>query len=454
MFENDVCYSGVQCLDSADFEDAYSLRIAAGKTLDPVLLIVKQSELPNVLSWIAEKDDVCLENDPKDLVQYRLQSLAREIEGLRDPLTNLLNRQRFEQLLFDATIEADFNRPVSLLALDLDFFKMVNDQYGHAVGDDALRTVAALLQEKQKECRAISRVGGEEFSILLDADESQAAEFAESFRSMIEQTAIVDGLKITTSIGITTVHSPTEREIVQDQVSQALYSAKDQGRNCCVSFSQVVAQSRKNGQEVDVLSLENQARVLAQRVANVITMRSKSILNTARREADVDGLTGCFTRRYLDRRFADEFETREGTELSIAFFDLDHFGEVNKDFGWPTGDKVLVEVCELVRQRIRDTDWIGRYGGEEFCVVMPGVGLETAKAVMERIRIVIEQAEFVSVDDRPVPMTLSIGLASAVAEDAGFAMLMDRACSLALDAKNNGRNQLCWADTQTEQLSR
>lgn len=444
MFENDFCYSGVQRLDSADFEDTDSLRMAAGKTRDPVLLIVKQSELPDVLSWIAEKDDVCLDNDPQDLVKYRLQSLAREIEGLRDPLTSLLNRQRFEQLLNDATMEADFNRPVSLLALDLDFFKMVNDQYGHTVGDDVLRTVAALLRAKQKECRAISRVGGEEFSVLLDADESQAVEFAESFRSLVEQTPIVDGLKITTSIGMTTVHSPTEGGIVQDQVSQALYSAKDRGRNCSVSFSQVVAQSRKNGQAVDVLSLENQARVLAQRVANVITMRSKSILNTARREADVDGLTGCFTRRYLDRRFADEFETREGTELSIAFFDLDHFGNVNKDFGWPTGDKVLVEVCELVRQRIRDTDWIGRYGGEEFCVVMPGVGLETAKAVMERVRIVVEQAKFVSVDDRPVPMTLSIGLASAVAEDTGFAMLMDRACSFALDAKNNGRNQLCW----------
>ena len=442
MLPNNSHHPEIEILNSNDFHDTDALRQAASNSQEPVLLIVDQTELTDVLCWLAEKDDVCLNDSPKDLIEHRLESLAREIEGLRDPLTGLLNRQRFEQLLNEATADADYNRNVSLLLLDLDYFKLINDQYGHAVGDDVLREVSDLLREQEMNCRAVARVGGEEFSILIDAEESAAAEFAESLRKQVENTAIIEGFKITTSIGLATTDGSIDGSTLWVQSGQALYAAKDQGRNCSVSFGQVVDQSRKSGQQVDVLSLENQARVLAQRVANVITMRSKSILNSARQEADVDVLTGCFTRRYLDRRLADEFANANGTELCVAFFDLDHFGKVNKSYGWPTGDKVLVEVCDVVRESIRETDWIGRYGGEEFCIVMPGVDLESAKKVMERILKTVENAEFFTVDGRPVEMTLSIGLASATAHDAGPAALVNRASSHALAAKDNGRNQL------------
>lgn len=437
----------IQTLDSKNFDGTEALRIAAQKTHEPVLLIVDETELTEVLCWLAEKDDVCLSDSPAELVEYRQQSLAAEVEGLRDPLTNLLNRQRFEHLLNESASTADFNRPVSLLLLDLDYFKIINDQHGHAVGDEVLRDVAGLLREKEPEFSAVARVGGEEFSILLNGDESDAAELAESLRGLIEEAIVSDGIRITTSIGISTTRVSTNSQTLHEQADQALYSAKDQGRNCCVSYGQVVAHSKNSGQQVEVLSLENQARVLAQRVANVITMRSKSILNSARQEADVDGLTGCFTRRYLDRRLADEFadansETAE-TPLCVAFFDLDHFGHVNKQFGWPTGDKLLVEVCDVVRERIRETDWMGRYGGEEFCVVMPGIDLNSAQKVMQRILKAVESTDFATEDGRPVAMTLSIGLAMATATDAGAASLIDRASGHALTAKNRGRNQLC-----------
>jgi len=437
----------IQTLDSRNFVSIEALRIAAQKTHQPVLLIVDEMELTEVLCWLAEKDDVCLNDSPAELIEHRQQSLSAEVEGGRDPLTNLLNRQRFDSLLDDAASEADFNRPVSLLLLDLDYFKMINDQFGHTVGDEVLRIVAGLLSEKEAGFRAVARLGGEEFSILLDGDESDAVELAESVRVLIEETIIRDRIMITTSIGSSTARGSVDGRTLIEQANQALYSAKDQGRNCCVSYSQVVAQSRNCGQQVEVLSLENQARVLAQRVANVITMRSKSILNTARQEADIDGLTGCFTRRYLDRRLADEFawansETEE-TPLCVAFFDLDHFGNVNKQFGWPTGDKLLVEVCDVVRERIRETDWIGRYGGEEFCVVMPGIDLETAQHVLKRTLKAVESTDFVTEDGRSVAMTLSVGLTMATANDAGATSLIDRASGNALIAKDRGRNQLC-----------
>ena len=124
-------------------------------------------------------------------------------------------------------------------------------------------------------------------------------------------------------------------------------------------------------------------------------------------------------------------------------FDLDHFGKVNKRYGWPTGDKVLVEVCDIVRENMRETDWIGRYGGEEFCVVMPGVDQESAHQVMERILKAVQTAKFIATDGQQVEMTLSIGLASIAVSDDGPAALVNRASSGALVAKDNGRNQLC-----------
>ena len=437
----------IQTFDSRNFVSIDALRIAVCKTREPVLLIVDETELTAVLCWLAEKDDVCLNDSPAELIEHRQQALSVGIDGERDPLTNLLNRQRFEVLLNEAASAADFNRPISLLLLDLDYFKMINDQFGHTVGDEVLRIVAGLLSEKEAEFSAVARVGGEEFSILLDGDESDAVELAEAVRVLIEETIIRDRIMITTSIGSSTARGSVDGRTLIEQANQALYSAKDQGRNCCVSYSQVVAQSRNCGQQVEVLSLENQARVLAQRVANVITMRSKSILNTARQEADIDGLTGCFTRRYLDRRLADEFawanSENEETPLCVAFFDLDHFGNVNKQFGWPTGDKLLVEVCDVVRERIRETDWIGRYGGEEFCVVMPGIDLETAQHVLKRTLKAVESTDFVTEDGRSVAMTLSVGLTMATANDAGATSLIDRASGNALIAKDRGRNQLC-----------
>ena len=86
---------------------------------------------------------------------------------------------------------------------------------------------------------------------------------------------------------------------------------------------------------------------------------------------------------------------------------------------------------------------MGRYGGEEFCVVMPGIDLNSAQKVMQRILKAVESTDFATEDGRPVAMTLSIGLAMATATDAGAASLIDRASGHALTAKNRGRNQLC-----------
>ena len=226
--------------------------------------------------------------------------------------------------------------------------------------------------------------------------------------------------------------------------NQACYAAKSKGRNNCVSYGDLLRDCESSGQQhVDMLSLQHQARVMAERVANVITLRSRKLFDAARQEADVDALTGCYTRRYLDRRLQSEFDDAGELPLSVAFLDLDHFGRVNKQFGWPTGDKVLREVCQTVREAVRESDWIGRYGGEEFCVVMPGATMEEAYGILTRIREIVENTAYQSEQGDTVPVTLSIGAADVVSGDSSYKELLDRASKQAQRAKQEGRNRVC-----------
>ena len=95
---------------------------------------------------------------------------------------------------------------------------------------------------------------------------------------------------------------------------------------------------------------------------------------------------------------------------------------------------------------MRASDWIGRYGGEEFCVVMPNTGRDGAEPILSRIRQAVEQAEFRSTTGELVRMTLSIGAATASFSDDSHIELLDRASGQALIAKRSGRNQLCYSD--------
>ena len=425
-----------------DFEDLHSLQIAAQENIKPSLLLVLEHQLTEVLMWLDETDDVCLLGTPEPLITHRIKQLGKKSPRVRDSLTDLMVRQRFDQKLSEVCLEANESRPLSLLLCDLDNFKRVNDQFGHSAGDEVICAVAKLLKTICTPSTLLGRVGGAVFGILLECDANRAMEFAQSVRMKIKDVSSPDDVEITASLGVSSTSEPMDGLELRQRADQALFTAKANGRDCCVSFDEMQAKSLASGNDVEVLGLENQARVLAERVANVITMRSRRILTSARKEADIDGLTGCFNRRYLDRRLEAEFERAESHPLSVAFLDLDHFGLVNKNFGWPTGDKILVEVCDTIRNNIRITDWIGRYGGEEFCLVMPGTTLESGMVALNRIRTAVASKEFFSTSNQLVPMTISIGATDLRSSDTSYLELIDRASQLALQAKKNGRNQI------------
>ncbi len=164
--------------------------------------------------------------------------------------------------------------------------------------------------------------------------------------------------------------------------------------------------------------------------------------------AVTDGLTGLSNRRHFFERFDEEIDRarRYGSNLSLLMLDIDHFKQVNDTYGHPAGDMVLAEVARLLNANIRTSDIIGRYGGEEFAILIPAMSVSEAAQAAEKLRVVIEVND-IALEGPPLNVTISAGVAdiSSVIEDtkASPKDALIRAADRALyRAKNEGRNRV------------
>jgi diguanylate cyclase (GGDEF)-like protein/PAS domain S-box-containing protein len=170
-----------------------------------------------------------------------ISAARREISELRDiamrdPLTGLPNRRHFEMSIATRIAElAGYGRRFGLLIADIDRFKLVNDQHGHAAGDTALRTVARTLLESSRGLDDIARIGGEEFVMTItDVEAPSLRAIAERFRALVERSRVQVGkrdLRITISLGGTLAEVGDAPEVIFHRADAALYRAKEAGRN-------------------------------------------------------------------------------------------------------------------------------------------------------------------------------------------------------------------------------
>lgn len=159
--------------------------------------------------------------------------------------------------------------------------------------------------------------------------------------------------------------------------------------------------------------------------------------------ADRDGLTGIANRRYFELRLADEFSRwqRHGGELSLLLFDLDYFKRINDEFGHLVGDTVLRVMAERVSQTVREQDVFGRFGGEEFALLLPCTGFADAMLVAEKVRESI-CATPIDVQGARVPVTASFGAAQARRDlTSSYEALINEADAALYSAKRQGRNR-------------
>ena len=132
-----------------------------------------------------------------------------------------------------------------------------------------------------------------------------------------------------------------------------------------------------------------------------------------RRVSQTDGLTGLDNRRYLEERLHEMFEhsLRLHEPLSVVMCDIDHFKSVNDTYGHLAGDAILRQFADLIKEQAREIDRVGRYGGEEFLIILPGTVLDAAVTFAERVRERIESHEFVYEHER-IKRTVSCGVAA------------------------------------------
>jgi diguanylate cyclase (GGDEF)-like protein len=158
--------------------------------------------------------------------------------------------------------------------------------------------------------------------------------------------------------------------------------------------------------------------------------------------AERDPLTGLGNRRHLARRCAELLPAaeREARPLAVAQLDVDHFKQINDRHGHAAGDRVLVTLAQLLRDNTRNRDVLVRHGGEEFVLVMPGMALDSAAEVCERLRDCVASHHWDAAEVSGVAITVSIGLAAAPLYDVG--QLLHRADRALYRAKHSGRNRV------------
>ncbi|MBZ9689650.1 diguanylate cyclase [Clostridium estertheticum] len=156
--------------------------------------------------------------------------------------------------------------------------------------------------------------------------------------------------------------------------------------------------------------------------------------------ASIDKLTGTLTRKYLEEALGEQIEvaSQTGSEFSLIMYDLDHFKVINDKFGHRTGDYVLKRVSDVVMSNLRETDIVGRYGGEEFIVILPRTGICDAELVAKKLRSKIEGEKIL---DNRRDVTVSLGVASYPLHGEWQEELVERVDQALYVAKQQGRNR-------------
>ena len=244
----------LKALNSA--ENDFWFKDAPEKVMSSAFIpLINKADLVGCLIFGSNKEDRFVEGKAVDFMDHMgmivatcLQNMAGQEQirllSLLDNLTQVKNRRSFDQDILIEVARAERNRqPLSCLFIDADYFKNVNDTYGHQAGDETLRCMAKWAESQLRETDHIARYGGEEFAVLLpDCDKDLALDIANRIRKFVEKKDVIFDdtlINITLSIGASTYdsfhnHNASKEETAKQLVAQAdsgVYDAKEGGRN-------------------------------------------------------------------------------------------------------------------------------------------------------------------------------------------------------------------------------
>jgi diguanylate cyclase (GGDEF)-like protein len=390
----------------------------------------------------------------------------------QDPLTRLPKRSWLEDRLEEVVA-----RKSVVMIIDLDHFKTkVNDAHGHAVGDIALRELAAILRSLSTRTRVSARWGGEEFVIVDESSPADALRNAERLRSYVEQrlgpsvrkaarTMLGKDLPIpdlTISIGVAPIvrgeSSPHGAWIASlAMADRLLYEAKAGGRNQ-VKWADTETWSRARNERPwlsrgpsRLVSLIKRESVLSGRIRWADGKTQRSVEQLLKRVTDprlrtdlerriyTDPLTGAYNRAHLN----DHLYQLVAANGSIVAFDVDFFKKVNDSYGHSKGDEVLAAFAAAMKRRFGEP--VYRMGGEEFLALVPEGRLD-AYALAETFRAEVERTLGPSVGLPHVTVSVGVSAIPSAGEPARrFAAGVESADEALYRSKHTGRNRVTLA---------
>ncbi len=287
-----------------------------------------------------------------------IQTKSQELETLAncDPLTLCLNRRSLALQLDTLFTQAKASEMhLSCLMVDIDFFKAVNDNYGHTTGDQVIKAVADVLKTNTRDSDLVGRYGGEEFCVVLPKLSSeQAAQIAERIRQTIEKISC-SGVKITVSIGVAFLESTTNKpEELINQADKALYAAKNSGRNRVVTWGKECnaatidagTKNKKKAAHTDHLRVidadQAQLHLRVRELEGLLEKRTLEIEHYAM----YDFKTGLPTRSLFDDRIAHEIARgkRKNYLVAVLSMTIDTIKRVHETYGYTIAEQ-LVTAC-------------------------------------------------------------------------------------------------------------
>jgi diguanylate cyclase len=369
-----------------------------------------------------------------------IQIESHAVEARTDALTKVANRRAFDDEL--SRCLADFERrgtPTTLMLLDVDHFKRFNDTHGHQAGDDALRSVARVVQQLIGEVGLVARYGGEEFVVVFAGrDAAKATAFCERSRQAIGSTPVrVAGkeLRVTSSAGVTEIMSgDTEVELI-GRADEALYASKNAGRNCghihdgrtCRLLRLPDPPANSKPPSADRSSEKVGDEWLFEEDVATEELFREPLPNVASRPAFFDDLI----RRLAQWR-------REGTPLTVMLIQVDSYARIVSDHGPTCADVVLRIASQFINASMRDMDHVARLSDDTFALLLPGALLANGVTIAERLRVAVERCKLPR-KAGTTWFTISAGVVQA-SEGDDMRQVLQRVRTALTAAVNQGRN--------------
>ena len=346
-----------------------------------------------------------------ELAKVEVQKKNKELHYLatRDPMTGCLNRRSFSEhfeTMFDSARKN--NTELTCIMVDLDHFKLVNDNYGHATGDVVIKLLAKILKASTRKYDLVSRYGGEEFCLVLPGKTTdEAFTVAERIRLRMKDEStkrFENGPRVTASLGIASIFdNPENPDALNNLADQALYTAKESGRNRVVCWTPE-PESINTTDNIEV-EPETHTQQVA-KIKHVETLQTRideleSIASKFSAELEYsksyDELTGLPNQILFYDRINQAIErgSRLDQLAAIIILDIEMFSQINATMGRAVGDQLLQEVANRLNTIFRKSDGISRlaisrFAGDEFAILITDLEHEeqatwAIKRVLEHI---------------------------------------------------------------------